>query len=237
MLSDYVYITQSKDIPTEPNGAAGHYAAGRLEVRLCPIRTPLSPSKWLFPLELTLEELFHGTSLRFRITSRLLSRDTKQSLVEVDIPPGTLDGTKIRCPGVGHQNKEGTFEDVILVVRERPHDRFQRDKDDLFLDVFVPYADQLVDSGDITVEDIDGTQLTVHIPYPAGQNPVAGTVAVKGAGMPYRTGRGDLIIRCVYQYPVRYKSQRLPVQMGSGVSFTNIEVGLRQESSAYALLS
>lgn len=201
--SGYVYITTSKDIPTEPNGHdAGHHNVdglnGKPEAALRPVRTPSSSSMWLFPLELTLEELFHGTSLHFRITSRLLSRNTKQSLVAVDIPPGTLAGTKIRCPGVGHERTDGTHHDVVLVVEEKTHDRFQRVKDDLFLDVFVPCANQLGENnGDILIEGIDGTRITVNIPYPVDQRFTEGKVVVKGAGMPFREGRGDLIVRYV----------------------------------------
>jgi len=203
---DYVYIIKSKGIPTMPNGHdAGHPAhelRDKHETALRPIRSPRSSSKWLFPLELTLEELFHGTSLRFRITSRLLNHKTKQSRVAIDIPPGTLAGTKIRCPGVGHERTDGTYQDVILVVEEKLHDRFQRVEDDLFLEVFVPPADHLAtEGGDIFVEGIDGTTITVHIPYPVDQTLTEGKVVVEGAGMPFRRGRGDMIVKWQVIYP------------------------------------
>lgn len=173
---------------------------GNLEPALRPIETPVSSSKeWMFPLELTLEELYNGTSLRFRITRRLLSRRTKQTMVAIDIPSGTLAGTKIRCPGVGHQRRDTTFQDVVFVVEEKPHDRFTRIKDDLFLDVFVPYVDQLAeDGGDICLDGIGEEDITINIPYPINQKSTDGEVIVKGAGMPSRKGgRGNLVVRCV----------------------------------------
>jgi len=154
-------------------------------------------------LELTLEELFHGTTVRFRVTCRLLTGKTKQCLVVIDIPQGTYAGTKIRCPGIGHERKNGTRQDVVFIVAEKPHNRFQRLEDDLVLDVLVPYVDQLAEQGgDITVESIDGTMLIVNIPYPIERNSTDGQVIVKGAGMPCRDGRGDLIVKCVSLYSV-----------------------------------
>jgi len=198
--ADYVHITHSKDIPAEPNG---HVAKDKTvheershEPALRPIRSLCSSNEWFFPLDLSLEELFHGTSLRFRIISRLLSREAKQSLVVIDIPPGTLAGKKICCPGVGHERKDGTFQDVVLVVQEKPHDRFERVKDDLFLDILVPSADQLAkDGGNISFKGIDGAKITVNIPYPVDQSWTEGKVVVKGAGMPFRKGRGELVVR------------------------------------------
>jgi hypothetical protein len=196
----YVHITHSKDIPAEPNGHVAKdntvHEERSFEPALRPIRSLCSSNEWFFPLELPLEELFHGTSLRFRIISRLLSRTAKQSLVVIDIPPGTLAGKKICCPGVGHERKDGTFQDVVLVVQEKPHDRFERVKDDLFLDILVPSADQLAkDGGNISFKGIDGAKITVNIPYPVDQSWTEGKVVVKGAGMPFRKGRGELVVR------------------------------------------
>jgi hypothetical protein len=189
-------------MPTEPNGAgAGANTVvkeGGLEPALYPIFSLSSSKEWTFPLKLTLEELFHGAPLRFRITRRLLSHETKESVVKITIPEGTLVGTKIRCPGVGHERQDGTFQDVVFIVEERPHDRFHRVKDDLFMDMLVPSADQLAeDGGDISVKGIDGTEIMVNVPYPVDQTSTEGKLVVKGAGMPFRKGRGDLIVRYV----------------------------------------
>jgi hypothetical protein len=204
LLRDYVHIIKSDDMPTEENGNGMSDIPvddeGNLEPALRPIETPRSSSnEWIFPLELSLEELFNGTSLRFRVTRRLLSRNTKQTMVAIDIPSGTLAGTKIRCAGAGHQRRDNTFQDVVFVVEEKPHDRFTRVKDNLFLDVFVPYVDQLAeDGGDICLEGIGAENITINIPYPIDQKSTDGDVIVKGGGMPSRKGgRGDLIVRCV----------------------------------------
>lgn len=197
----YVHIVHARDVPTSPNGTGAASLPvdeeGNTEPVLHPIRSPrASPKEWIFPIDMTLEDLFHGTSLRFRVTRKLLSGKTKDSMIAIDLPPGTLSGRKIRCPGCGHQRKDESFQDVVFIIQEKPHDRFERKDDDLIMDVYVPYADRLVeDGGDITLEGIDGELIQVNIPYPDQSSREEGRVVVKGAGMPFRKGRGDLIVR------------------------------------------
>ena len=188
-------------MPTSPNGQGAASLPvdeeGNTEPVLHPVRAPNgSPKEWIFPIDLTLEELFQGISLRFRVTRKLLDGKTKDSLIAIELPPGTLSGRKIRCPDCGHQRADGTFQDVVFIIEEMPHDVFQRVKDDLLLDVYVPHADRLVnDVGEIGFLGIDGQHIKVKIPYSSDRNATEGKIVVKGAGMPFRRGRGDLIVR------------------------------------------
>ncbi|KAG8213093.1 hypothetical protein J3R82DRAFT_11489 [Butyriboletus roseoflavus] len=166
------------------------------------INTPRGASKeWIFPLPLTLDEMYHGTSYRFLVTRELLSHRTEQVEISVAIPPGMRSGTRIVCPRTGHQRKDGTLQDVVFLVEEVPEERFSRVKDDLFLDVCIPWADPLADQGgEICIQGIDGKEITFALPYPIYDEATEGQVLVKGAGMPIREGRktigrGDMIIR------------------------------------------
>ncbi|KIJ66902.1 hypothetical protein HYDPIDRAFT_108859 [Hydnomerulius pinastri MD-312] len=166
------------------------------------INAPRGASKeWLFPLPLTFDEMFHGTSYRFLVTRELLSRQTEQVEISIDIPPGMRSGTRIVCPRTGHQRKDGTLQDVVFLVEEVPDERFSRVKDDLYLDVCVPWEDALADQGgELCIEGMDGEEITFTLPYPIYDKATEGQVLVKGAGMPVREGRkalarGDMIIR------------------------------------------
>ncbi|KAF9243469.1 DnaJ domain-containing protein [Melanogaster broomeanus] len=166
------------------------------------INTPRGASKeWLFPLPLTLDEMYHGTSYRFLVTRELLSRRTEEVEISIDIPPGTRGGTRIVCAGTGHQRKDGTLQDVIFLVEEVPDERFSRINDDLYLDVCVPWEDALADQGgELCIEGMDGEEITFALPYPLYGEDTDGQVLVKGAGMPIREGRktigrGDMIVR------------------------------------------
>lgn len=174
------------------------------------INTPRGASKeWIFPLPLTLDEMYHGTTYRFLVTRELLSHRTEKVEISIDIPPGMRSGTRIVCPCTGHQRRDGTLQDVVFLVEEAPEERFSRVKDDLFLDVCVPWADPLADQGgEICIQGIDGKEITFTLPYPIYDKATEGQVLVKGAGMPIREGRrtigrGDMIVRFVILHEAR----------------------------------
>ncbi|EGO24416.1 hypothetical protein SERLADRAFT_415522 [Serpula lacrymans var. lacrymans S7.9] len=182
---------------------------------LRPLTSPRGSSKeWIFPLPLTLDDMYHGTNFRFRIIREMLSRQKKEVEIEIDIPPGCRSGTRIVCPGTGHERKDGTLQDVVFLVEEVSHDRFSRVKDDLFLDICVPWVDSLADQGgELCVEGINGEEIMFSLPYPLQDQATEGKIIIKRAGMPvFHTGktkgRGDLIIRwqVVFSNPSKWQS-------------------------------
>ncbi|KAG2146130.1 uncharacterized protein EDB93DRAFT_1251092 [Suillus bovinus] len=182
---------------------------------LRPLGAPRGTSKeWLFPLPLTLHEMYHGTAFQFLITRELLSRKTEQVEIHVDVPPGIRSGTRIVCPRTGHQRKDGSLQDVIFLVEEVPHAGFTRVKDDLFVDICVPWVETLAELGaDISIDGMDGEEIVFALPYPIYDKSTEGQLLVKGAGMPIRdgrktVGRGDLIVRwqVVFSHPSKWKN-------------------------------
>ncbi|KAL4072752.1 DnaJ domain-containing protein, partial [Scleroderma yunnanense] len=180
------------------------------------MRSPRDASKeWLFPLQLSLEEIFGGSHHRFLVKRVLLSCRIEEVEIHVHVPAGTRTGTRIVCPRAGHQRKDGTFHDVVFLVEDEPDQRFSRVKDDLHLDICVPWEDTLVDGGgEIYIEGIDGKEVSFILPYPIYDHATEGQVVIRGAGMPIRhghktVGRGDMIIRCESQlassmYPLTF---------------------------------
>jgi hypothetical protein len=170
-----------------------------------PVSEPGSPRgvsvKLKYPLKLTLHELFHGTNCTKRITRYLQSKKTKKVAIHVPIPPGCVEGTEIECIGVGNERKDGTYEDIIFVIEQIPHDLFRMEEGgDLVMDVHVPWVDSLKSEiGELCLEGVDGEELCVEIPYLANKATV-GEHTIFGAGMPIRhgdrfVGRGNLIVR------------------------------------------
>ncbi|KAG9315235.1 hypothetical protein JVU11DRAFT_4369 [Chiua virens] len=154
--------------------------------------------EWIFPLPLMLDEMYHGTNYRFLVTRELLSHRTEQGCA-VALGSSALVQ--------GHQRKDGTLQDVVFLVEEVPDDRFSRVKDDLFLDVCIPWADPLADDGgELCIQGIDGKEITFTLPYPIYDKATEGQVLIKGAGMPIRDGRksigrGDMIVRWRVVFP------------------------------------
>ena len=112
--------------------------------------------------------------------------------IEVTVPPGVTDGSRIRVAGKGRQDGAGTTGDLYLVVTLKPHAMFERKGDDLYVDVPVPLAVTVL-GGETQVPTPKGA-LALKIP-PETQNGV--TFRLAGQGMP-RLGdahHGDILAR------------------------------------------
>ena len=194
-------------------------------IPLRPTRAPdTNDSDWIFPLPLTLEELYSGTNYRFQITRRLRTspkpdphptstpKSTHSSLdddssastihVNVDIPPGGYKNqTQMRFEGLGNQRKsDGSFQDIVFVIQEVLHDRFIRIQDDLVARIELTWDEALQEEDIILVDGLDGEKIEVPIPKVPDDSK---ETRIPKAGMPTRnakdevTGRGDLVIRQV----------------------------------------
>ena len=138
-------------------------------------------------LELTLEDAFRGTTRRFAI-----KQDGHTRSVDVRIPPGVNDGSRVRAAGEGEHGAGGAGSgDLYLRVHVAPHPRFERRGRDLYVHVQVPVTTAVL-GGEADVPSIDGKPLRLRVP-PATQN--GQVLRLKGHGMPAvgrQDDRGDL---------------------------------------------
>ncbi len=147
-------------------------------------------------LSLTLEEIFTGTS-------RLLSveRDGRAHKVEVRIPAGVKEGSRVKVRGEGEPGRaEMPPGDLYLVVRQLPHKTFERRGQDLHTRLSVPVTTAVL-GGDVAVPTLSGSSLKLRVPEltPAGR-----TFRLRGHGMPDvkdRTTRGDLFVAVDLKIP------------------------------------
>src|SRR5262249_38822130 len=117
------------------------------------------------PVEVTLEEAFAGTQ---RVLT-LQAPDGKTRRLEVKIPPGVADGSRIRVAGEGGPGfGGGPNGDLYLVTAVRPHGTFERKGDDLYVEVSAP-VHVLALGGEAQVPTLKGTKLALRIP-PETQN-------------------------------------------------------------------
>jgi DnaJ-class molecular chaperone len=110
--------------------------------------------------------------------------------LEVRVPPGVREGSRIRIPREGNPGANGGEKgDLYLVVSMKQHPTFRREGDDLHLDVDVPYL-RLILGGEVAVPTLSGrVQLTVP---PHTQN--GRSFRLGGLGLPHlkEDGKGDL---------------------------------------------
>lgn len=138
-------------------------------------------------LELTLEDAFHGATRRFAIKHEGHTRS-----VDVRIPAGVNDGSRVRVTGEGEHGAGGASAgDLYLRVHLLPHPRFERRGRDLHVRVQVPVTTAVL-GGEAEVPSIDGKRLRLKVPS-ATQN--GQVLRLKGHGMPAvgrQEDRGDL---------------------------------------------
>ena len=81
------------------------------------------------PVTLTFEQAARGVTLPLQI-----SRDGKLETIDVKIPAGVKDGSKIRIRGRGQQ-AGGEPGDLFIITQVRPHEYFRREGLDILLDL------------------------------------------------------------------------------------------------------
>src|SRR3954463_4753881 len=146
-------------------------------------------------VELTLEEAYHGTTRRISIKQGGHARS-----VDVRIPVGVKDGSRVRAAGEGESGGGGGASgDLYLRVRIRPHPVFERKGMDLHTNVAVPVTTAVL-GGEAQVPTITGS-VRLKIPETTQSGQV---FRLKGHGMPAvgkPDDRGDLYATVEVQLP------------------------------------
>ena len=146
-------------------------------------------------VDLTLEEAFHGATRRMAIKEGGHARS-----VDVRIPAGVKDGSRVRAAGEGESGSNGGASgDLYLRVRIRPHSVFERKGSDLHSRVAVPITTAVL-GGEAQVPTINGA-VRLKIPETTQNGQV---FRLKGHGMPTvgkANERGDLYATVDVQLP------------------------------------
>jgi len=178
-----------------------------------------------YPVEVTLEEAYHGTKRVLQLqaeepcsvcggsgrvgrarcsncggSGRLL----RPKRLEVKIPPGVGDGSKVRIAGQGSQGYGGAKGDLFLVVKVLPHRIFERKGDDLHVEAPVPLATAML-GGEVGVPTLKGN-VALKVP-PETQN--GKVFRLSGQGMPHLndSSRGDIFAKVKVVLPTKLTQQ------------------------------
>lgn len=127
------------------------------------------------PLTITLEEAFHGARKTLELDRRRM---------EVKIPPGVGDGSRIRVSGVG-PGDDGARGDLYLVVTVSPHPLFERKGEDLYLELPLTPAEAAL-GAEVSVPTLRG-KVSMKIPPETSSGK---TFRLPGYGLPRLKGDG-----------------------------------------------
>ncbi len=138
-------------------------------------------------LSLSLGDAFQGTRKSIRANGRS---------IEVNIPAGVKEGSKVRLRGKGMASAYGQQGDLYLIISLQSHSFFKLEGENLSCEV--PIAPD---------EAALGTQ--IEVPTPEGRvsvNVPAGirsgqSLRLRGKGWPKRDGRGDQLVKIVIATP------------------------------------
>lgn len=173
-------------------------------------------------IELSLAEALSGTKRMFELTMQDPCPDCagtgtsgfgscatcsgagtvpRRTKIEVSIPAGVRENSRIRVSGKGSPGFNGGKPgDVFLKVHLRKHPRFELDGDNLRSTLDVPLYTAVL-GGEVILETLSGKKIAVAI-QPETQT--GKTIRLRGQGWPQKIGsstRGDLIVKVQVRIP------------------------------------
>ncbi|MGQ9675242.1 MAG: DnaJ C-terminal domain-containing protein [Chloroflexota bacterium] len=178
------------------------------------------------PVEITLEEAYHGTQRIIQMQTPEVCTQcggtgvtqnkpcaqcggvgstVRPRRLEVKIPPGVRDGSRVRVAGEGGPGAGGGPKgDLFLVVSVLPHSTFERKGDDLYVEVPVPMTVAIL-GGEVQVPTLK-SRVALKIPAET-QN--GRTFKLRGQGMPHLQGEGhgDLYAKVKVVLPTNLSSR------------------------------
>lgn len=87
---------------------------------------------------------------------------SERKVLEVHIDKGMKSGQQIKFPGESDQSPGVVAGDVVILIEEKPHERFQRKGDDLFCEAEVDLLTAL-GGGEFAIPHLDERALHVMI--------------------------------------------------------------------------
>ncbi|HET7225043.1 MAG TPA: molecular chaperone DnaJ [Candidatus Eisenbacteria bacterium] len=146
-------------------------------------------------------------------------RVSETETIAVKVPAGVHEGNFIPLRGMGDAGpRNGPPGDLIVLIEEKPHPLFERDGDDLRIEVPVSFV-TLALGGRIPVPTLEGG--TAQVQVPAG-TPGGHVLRLRGKGLPTLRGgaRGDILAHLQLWVPSRLSAEdkRLLEQLGRSES-------------------
>ena len=134
-------------------------------------------------------------------------RKKVQGTVKVHIPMGVSDGNRLCSRGRGDAGMQGGPRgDLYVDVNVKSHEFFERDEDDLFHEIIIPFTLATL-GGTVQAPTLDGK---VALKIPAG-TPCNKTFRIKDKGMPNLRSparKGDLYVKVVIDVPDKLTTEQ-----------------------------
>ena len=133
-------------------------------------------------------------------------RRNQASRIRLRIPAGIEDGSRLRTSGKGEAGLRGQpAGDLYVVVHIKEHEVFERDGENLFCEVPLPFSVAAL-GGELEVPTLNGS---AKIKIPAGtQNGRVFKLRERGMPVLNSSVRGDLMVRVVVEVPTKLNDEQ-----------------------------
>ncbi|HEX3357431.1 MAG TPA: DnaJ C-terminal domain-containing protein [Tepidisphaeraceae bacterium] len=168
------------DIFEQLFGAGGRAGGGRSRGR-APQPPPMPGSDIEYPISLSFEDAARGIALPLQIR-----RGGQMESIEIKIPPGVKDGSRVRIKGKGDQGTNGQNGDLYIITGIHDHPYFRRDGLDVLVDVPISLYEALLGTK-VEVPTLDGP---VTLTIPPGTSSGA-KMRIKSRGIERGKEKGD----------------------------------------------
>ncbi len=141
------------------------------------------------PVTLTFQQAARGTTLPLQI-----NRDGRLETIDIKIPPGVRDGSRVRIRGKGQESTGGEPGDLFIITRVQDHPYFKRDGLDILLEVPISMYEACLG----TKVDVPTLEGSVTLTIPPGTSSHA-KMRIKARGIERGGEKGDqfCVIRVV----------------------------------------
>ena len=134
-------------------------------------------------------------------------RVDERQKIEINVPPGVDEGTRIRVAGKGEAGPNGApAGDLYIFIHVSRHKVFEREGTTLFCRAPISFTTAAL-GGEINIPGLDGKENIITIPegIQSGKQ-----LRQRGAGMPVLQGRGcgDLVVQIDVETPSRLSAKQ-----------------------------
>lgn len=134
-----------------------------------------------------------------------------KKMLEVHIDKGMKGGQTVVFRGESDQSPTAEPGDVVIVVEEKPHDRFRRQENDLITEVEIDLLTTLA-GGQFAIKHLDDRALVVQV-HPGDITKHGDVKVIHGQGMPSQRHHepGDMYVKINVKFPEAIDAALVPL--------------------------
>jgi molecular chaperone DnaJ len=194
------YVIATQCVECKGKGAAD--GASSIQCPTCHGRGRVRAQQGFFTVERTCP-VCHGDGEALDKPCKIChgsGRQRREKIIDVKIPAGVDEGTRIRVAGAGEAGVRGALSgDLYVFISIHPHKLFKRQGGDIFCRIPIPMTTAAL-GGEIDVPTIDGTKAKMKIPT-GTQNGHRFRLKGKGMSVMQSMARGDMYVEALVEVP------------------------------------